>query len=168
MTDKIEIGAVAKPQGIKGELKIRLFCDGFDSVKNITEAEVDGKIYKVESFRFCSGEEAILKLVGLDDRNQAETMRRKEVFAHKNEIDVEEGRYFISDVLGCKLFLTSGKELGEIFDIISGNVDYYYVKTDEGTAVFPLIDGLLENVDIAAKKVTVNAKKFTEVVMYED
>lgn len=28
MTDKIEIGAVAKPQGIKGELKIRLFCDG--------------------------------------------------------------------------------------------------------------------------------------------
>lgn len=168
MTDKIEIGAVAKPQGIKGELKIRLFCDGFDSVKNITEAEVDGKVYKVESFRFCGGEEAILKLVGLDDRNQAETMRRKEVFAHKNEIDVEEGRYFISDVLGCKLFLTSGKELGEIFDIISGNVDYYYVKTDEGTAVFPLIDGLLECVDIAAKKVTVNAKKFTEVVMYED
>ena len=168
MTDKIEIGAVAKPQGIKGELKIRLFCDGFDSVKNITEAEIDGKVYKVESFRFCCGEEAILKLVGLDDRNQAETMRRKEVFAHKNEIDVEEGRYFISDVLGCKLFLTSGKELGEIFDIISGNVDYYYVKTDEGTAVFPLIDGLLESVDIAAKKVTVNAKKFTEVVMYED
>ena len=168
MTDKIEIGAVAKPQGIKGELKIRLFCDGFDSVKNITEAEVDGKVYKVESFRFCGGEEAILKLGGLDDRNQAETMRRKEVFAHKNEIDVEEGRYFISDVLGCKLFLTSGKELGEIFDIISGNVDYYYVKTDEGTAVFPLIDGLLESVDIAAKKVTVNAKKFTEVVMYED
>lgn len=122
----------------------------------------------MESFRFCGGEEAILKLVGLDDRNQAETMRRKEVFAHKNEIDVEEGRYFISDVLGCKLFLTSGKELGEIFDIISGNVDYYYVKTDEGTAVFPLIDGLLESVDIAAKKVTVNAKKFTEVVMYED
>lgn len=168
MTDKIEIGAVAKPQGIKGELKIRLFCDGFDSVKNITEAEIDGTVYKVESFCFAGGEEAILKLVGLDDRNQAETMRRKEVFAHKNEIDVEEGRYFISDVLGCKLFLTSGKELGEIFDIISGNVDYYYVKTDEGTAVFPLIDGLLESVDIAAKKVTVNAKKFTEVVMYED
>ena len=47
-------------------------------------------------------------------------------------------------------------------------MDYYYVKTDEGTAVFPLIDGLLESVDIAAKKVTVNAKKFTEVVMYED
>ena len=72
MTDKIEIGAVAKPQGIKGELKIRLFCDGFDSVKNITEAEVDGKVYKVESFRFCGGEEAILKLVGLDDRNDAQ------------------------------------------------------------------------------------------------
>ena len=166
--NKIEIGAVAKPQGIKGELKIRLFCDGFDSVKNITEAEIDGKVYAVESFRYSGGDEAILKLVGLSDRNQAELLRRKEVYADRSEIEVEEGRYFVSDVLGCKLFLSSGKELGEIFDIISGNVDYYYVKTSEGTAVFPLVDGVLENVDIAEKKVTVNAKRFTEVVMYED
>ena len=166
--NKIEIGAVAKPQGIKGELKIRLFCDGFGSVKNITEAEIDGKVYPVESFR-CSGEdEAILKLVGLNDRNQAELLRRKEVYADRSEIEVEEGRYFVSDVLGCKLFLSSGKELGEIFDIISGNVDYYYVKTSEGTAVFPLVDGVLESVDVTEKKVTVNAGRFTEVVMYED
>ena len=166
--NKIEIGAVAKPQGIKGELKIRLFCDGFDSVKDITEAEVGGRVYKVESFRYSGGEEAVLKLKGLDDRNQAELLRRKEVYAERSEIKVEEGRYFISDVLGCKLYLSSGKELGEIFDIISGNVDYYYVKTSEGTAVFPLIDGVLESVDITEKKLTVNAKKFTEVVMYED
>lgn len=166
--NKIEIGAVAKPQGIRGELKIRLFGDGFDTVKDITEAEVDGKVYKVESFRYSGGEEAIIKLKGLDDRNQAELLRRKEVYADRSEIKVEEGRYFVSDVLGCKLYLSSGKELGEIFDIISGNVDYYYVKTSEGTAVFPLIDGVLESVDITEKKVTVNAKKFTEVVMYED
>ncbi len=166
--NKIEIGAVAKPQGIKGELKIRLFCDGFESVKNITEAEIDGKVYAVESFRFSGGDEAILKLVGLNDRNQAELLRRKEVFADRSEIEVEEGRYFVSDVLGCKLFLSSGKELGEIFDIVSGNVDYYYVNTPEGTAVFPLVDGVLESVDIAEKKVTVNAGRFTEVVMYED
>lgn len=166
--NKIEIGAVAKPQGIKGELKIRLFGDGFNTVKDITEAEVDGKVYKVESFRYSGGEEAIIKLKGLDDRNQAELLRRKEVYADRSEIKVEEGRYFVSDVLGCKLYLSSGKELGEIFDIISGNVDYYYVKTSEGTAVFPLIDGVLESVDITEKKVTVNAKKFTEVVMYED
>ena len=90
------------------------------------------------------------------------------MYADRSEIEVEEGRYFVSDVLGCKLFLSSGKELGEIFDIISGNVDYYYVKTSEGTAVFPLVDGVLESVDVTEKKVTVNAGRFTEVVMYED
>ena len=42
--NKIEIGAVAKPQGIKGELKLRLFCDGFDSVKNVTKVELDGVV----------------------------------------------------------------------------------------------------------------------------
>lgn len=166
--NKIEIGAVAKPQGIKGELKLRLFCDGFDSVKNVTKVELDGVIYAVEDFHSSGADEAVIKLKGLDDRNKAELLRRKKVYADRSEIIVEEGRYFISDVLGCKLYLTSGKELGEIFDIVSGNVDYYYVKTNEGTAIFPLVDGVLESVDIAEKKVVVSAARFTEVVMYEN
>ena len=79
--NKIEIGAVAKPQGIKGELKLRLFCDGFDSVKNVTKVELDGVIYAVEDFHSSGADEAVIKLKGLDDRNKAELLRRKEVYA---------------------------------------------------------------------------------------
>ena len=39
--EKIEIGAVAKPQGIKGELKVRLFADDFDAVKDIKTVEIN-------------------------------------------------------------------------------------------------------------------------------
>ena len=88
--------------------------------------------------------------------------------ASREEVKVEEGRYFVSDVLGCSLVLTSGKTLGEIIDIASGNVDYYYVNTSEGTAVFPLLPDLLVSIDIEKRQVTVDAKRFTEVVMYEN
>ena len=168
MNDKIEIGAVAKPQGIKGELKIRLFADGFDSVKNITEVEINSTVYKVVHFRHAGGEEAILKVEGIDDRNFAETLRRCEVFAKRNEITVEEGRYFIADVIGADLYLDSGKKIGVITEIVSGNVDYYYLDTNEGVAVFPLLPDLLIDIDVENKKVTVKAKRFTEVVMYEN
>lgn len=168
MNDKIQFGAVAKPQGIKGELKIRLFADSFDSVKKITEVEINSVLYKVECFRKISDDEGILKLVGVDDRNFVETLRRCEVFADRSEISVPEGRYFISDVIGSDLYLDSGKKIGEIFDIVSGNVDYYYLNTVEGVAVFPLLPDLLVSIDIQNKKVTVKAKRFTEVVMYED
>ncbi len=164
----IEMGAVAKPQGIKGELKIRLFCDGFDSVKDIKTASIDGKEYEIEKFRSSGAEEAIVKFKGLDDRNQAELLRGKPMLAKREEIKVEEGRYFVSDVLGCSLVLSSGKVIGEIVDIISGNVDYYYVESSEGRAVFPLLPDLLISVDLENRKVEVDAKRFTEVVMYED
>lgn len=166
--NKIEIGAVAKPQGIKGELKIRLFADDFNSVKKITEVEINSVIYKVENFRKISDEEGILKLVGIDDRNFVETLRRAVVFADRAEIAVPKGRYFISDVIGSDLFLDSGKKIGVIEDIVSGNVDYYYVDTVEGKAVFPLVKDLLVEIDVENKKVTVKAKRFTEVIMYED
>ena len=145
---KIEIGAVAKPQGIKGELKVRLFADDFASVKDIRTVEINSIDYAVESFRSAGGEEAILKLAGVSDRNFAETLRQKEVYAYKNEINV--------------------KEMGEIHDIVSGNVDYYYVSTSEGEAVFPMLKSLLVEIDVENKKVVVNAEKFTEVVMYEN
>lgn len=165
---KIEIGAVAKPQGIKGELKIRLFADDFASVKNIKKVEINSVEYAVASFRSAGGEEAILKLDGIDDRNFAETLRMKEVYAERTEISVKKGNYFISDVLGCKLMLSSGKEIGEITEIVSGNVDYYYLSTAEGKAVFPMLKILNPIYDICGGTVTVNAESFTQVVMYEN
>ena len=165
---KIEIGAVAKPQGIKGELKIRLFADDFASVKNIKKVEINSVEYAVASFRSAGGEEAILKLDGIDDRNFAETLRMKEVYAERAEISVKKDNYFISDVLGCKLVLSSGKEIGEITEIVSGNVDYYYLSTAEGKAVFPMLKILNPIYDIGGGTVTVNAESFTQVVMYEN
>ena len=166
--NKIEIGAVAKPQGIKGELKIRLFADDFNSVKNISQVEINSVIYKVENFRKISDEEGILKLATVEDRNFVETLRRCVVFADRAEIVVPKGRYFISDVIGSDLYLDSGKKIGVIEDIVSGNVDYYYIDTVEGKAVFPLVKDLLVEIDVENKKVTVKAKRFTEVVMYEN
>lgn len=166
--EKIEIGAVAKPQGIKGELKVRLFADDFVAVKDIKTVEINSIDYTVASFRYAGGEEAVLKLVGVDDRNFVETLRQKEVFALRSEINVAEGNYFVSDVIGCTLYLSSGKEMGKIRDIVSGNVDYYYVDTAEGTAIFPMLKNLLVKIDVANNEVVVNAAAFTEVVMYED
>lgn len=166
--NKIEIGAVAKPQGIKGEIKLRLFADGFDSVKNIKKVEINSIEYDVAYIKSAGGQEAILKLVGVDDRNFAETLRRMEVYADRAQLSIAADCYFVSDVLGCVLCLDSGKELGEIYDIVGGNVDYYYVKTAEGNAVFPLLKDLNVKIDTTNRRVTVNAKRFTEVVMYEN
>ena len=162
--DIIEIGAVAKPQGVRGELKLKLFADGFGSVSGIKKVKIKDAEYEVESFRPFGADEAILKLKGLDDRNAAELLRRETVWAYRSDIRIPEGRFFVADVIGSTLFLDSGKEIGKIYDIVSGNVDYYYVTTSEGNAVFPLLKQLCAVIDPENKRVTVSAKRFTAVL----
>lgn len=167
MDDKILIGTILKPQGILGELKIKDLSDGFDSVCDIKTVEIDGSEYKVLNIRAFSNS-LFLSLSGIYDRNTAEAFRGKSVYAKRSEINKADDEFFIVDVLGCKLCLSSGKELGEILDISSAKVDIYTISTPEGKAVFPMLKELNPIFDIENKRVTVDCKRFTEVVMYED
>ncbi|MBQ9781803.1 MAG: 16S rRNA processing protein RimM, partial [Clostridia bacterium] len=79
--EKILIGTVLKPHGIKGELKIKYFADSFASIKNCKVVFIDGKEYKVTKLKLDSGDFAFLGLDGVIDRNMSELFRNKEVYA---------------------------------------------------------------------------------------
>ncbi len=164
--DKILIGQVLKPQGISGQIKISDYTDGFDAVKNISEVFLGEDKYKV--LAISSREGAIfLSLKGIADRNAAELLRGKDVYAYRDEIEKDKDNYFIVDIIGCKLYLSSGKEIGVILDVTTSNVDIFKVDTAEGIAYFPFLKKLNAVVDIVNKKITVDAARFTEVVLYE-
>lgn len=167
MNDKILIGIILKPQGILGEVKVKDLTMGFDAVKNIKSVFISGNEHKVLNLRSFGGA-LYLSLSGIYDRNIAESFRGKEIYALRKEIEVSEGEFFIVDVIGCSLRLSSGKILGEIIDIESSRYDIYKINTAEGVAVFPMLKELEPVYDLDNKVVTVNAKRFTEVVMYED
>lgn len=49
--DRLEIGEVLKPQGIRGEVKIRTFTDENVPVRGLKRLFIGGEEYKVLSFR---------------------------------------------------------------------------------------------------------------------
>ena len=63
--EKIEIGAVAKPQGIKGELKVRLFADDFAAVKDIKTVEIKPEDPDSLALLYIS---PVITLIGICDR----------------------------------------------------------------------------------------------------
>lgn len=157
------IGEILKPQGIRGEVKIKNFTDGFFAVKNLKEVIIDGVRYQVLKMREDKGVFALLK--GVADRNAAELLRGKQVYADKNEVVRKEGRFFISDVLGCSLFLSDGTRVGEITEILSGNVDIYYVENEGERRLFPLIKELNACFDVENCRVTVDKDVFMREVI---
>lgn len=165
--NEIIIGEILKPQGIRGELKMKNFTDGFFAIKGLKCVVIDGVRYQVLKMREDKG--AILLLKGIADRNAAETFRGKSVYAEKSEIARRENTYFISDVIGCAVLLSDGTYAGEITDILSAKVDIYYLSTPNGKAIFPLIKELEPVFDIENKTITVNKEIFMrEVTDFED
>ena len=164
--EKFHIGKVLKPQGINGQIKIADYTDGLSSVKNIKVVYLDNDEYKVLNLSAHDGA-LILALKGVADRNTAELLRGKEVYALRDEIEKDDDRFFIVDIIGCALYLSSGKHIGEIIDIKTTNVDIFVAQTQEGVCYFPFLKKLNYTVDIENKKITVDSKAFTEVVFYE-
>ncbi|MBP5177676.1 MAG: 16S rRNA processing protein RimM [Clostridia bacterium] len=163
---KILIGVVLRPQGINGEIKITDLTDGIDAVKGVKKVYIDDTSYGVQ--KISARDNCLyLFLRGVFDRNTAELLRGKQVFADREEIAKGEDSYFIEDVIGCTLHLTSGKTIGRIKNVYSSNVDIFEVDTDEGDASFPFVKKLCPVVDIEGKTVTVDATAFSQVVCYK-
>ena len=79
MQQTIVIGQVLKPQGVRGEVKVKPLLDDAADIKHIPRVTIAGKEYKVLSAR-CDASFAYLGLAGVADRDAAELLRGKPFF----------------------------------------------------------------------------------------
>jgi 16S rRNA processing protein RimM len=168
MKDKLFIATALKPQGIRGEIKIKIFLDNPDDIEEIENVSIDDVEYKVLSVRAIVGDTAFLSLKGVADRNAAETFRGKQIYAERSEIPaLPEGRYYIVDLLGCVVRDEKGEEIGMLSDAIPARTDIYTVDMQGKKVMFAGVEGVILSVDIAAKVMVVDRKKFEEVAVLD-
>lgn len=169
MKDTLVIGVVAKPQGVRGELKITPYTDDVNRFSTLKNVIIDGKTYSITKGRGC-GSFAIISILGVNDRNMAETFRGKEVSVlRKDGAELKEDSYYIVDIIGCKLIDDNGSLLGQIVDVTSAKTDIFTVKTvDDKIMRFPFLKDLLVEVDVESQKVIVKKARLMEVSVYEN
>jgi 16S rRNA processing protein RimM len=165
--ERLVIGEVLKPQGIRGEIKIKTFTDFPEDVKEFGVVYIDGKEYKILTFRVAPDGFAYLGLRGVPDRNAAELLRGKIIEGDRSDApELEEGQYYIVDVLGCACETEDGVFLGTVKDIANLSSEIYTLEKDGKNILFPAIKGVVLKVDIENKKVVVNGARFNEVAVY--
>lgn len=166
--EKLEVFEVVKPQGIKGELKVRILADSFLNVNKIKKL-YDGKNneYTVKLVKDAGGGFAFLSLDGVITRNDAELLRGVIYFADKCDIKKTKTSYFITDLIGLKV-ISNDAEIGKITDVLKANVDMFVIKTNDGkTAYIPFLKQLNPIVDLDGKTLTVDQDKLKDVIYYE-
>ena len=165
MTDTLTVGVVLRPQGIRGELKVKPYTDTAEDFAAFRRVFLDGEEYKVLSVR-TGGGAVFLGLRGVADRNAAELLRGKEVVIPRSEApEPEEGRYYVADLLGCDIVTEGGKVLGKLKDVRQASTDVYTLFDGSRDILFPVADGVVVAVDVENGTITVNEKRFYEVAV---
>lgn len=169
--DFIEIGAIVKPQGIKGELKVKPLADDISAIAEqktvFMEDKGQYKPYAVLHVR-TDKEFAYMLLQGISDRNEAEEVRNRLLFVKREALPLPEGMHYITDLIGMAVYGDSGNMLGMLKDVIvTGAADVYVVTNQKGGFMFPALKRVIQSVDIKQNKMTLDEKALSEVAVYE-
>lgn len=131
------LGEILRPHGIRGELKVRLLTDyperlaEMDSVFLGTDPEKESAVtYQVDHLRMHQGY-GLLKLAGIDDRDQADTLRQLYIMVRLDDaVPLEEGEYYLYQLIGLTAEDDTGVILGTVKEILeTGANDVYIVET---------------------------------------
>lgn len=162
MEEYFEIGQIVNTSGLKGVIKVKPFTDDITKFNNFKTIYIsikkELKEFKIEQVRF-SKNMVFLKLEGIDTIEEAENYRNLylKIKRDKDE-ELEEGSYYIVDIIGCKVYTDEQKELGKVDDVFStGSNDVYVVKDEESRQILlPAIKEVIKNIDIENKTITVH------------
>lgn len=158
----VPLAEVARPHGVRGELRLRVFNKDSDTLLNQDEVLVrlpDGEEHEVSVVKARWADDAILiKLHSVDDRDRAEELRGAQICVRREDFPgLEEGEFYAIDVVGAEVRLGDAR-IGEVVEIMNyPTVQAMRVRADDkqGDWEIPLSDAYVANVDTAARVVSI-------------
>ena len=170
----LAVGRILRPHGLRGEVRVEIHTDSperfalYEQVylapaqtnsgpSGLLSAASTTTPYGLESHRF-HGKWVLLKLAGIDDRTQAETLRDLWVWiAPEQAAPLEEGEVYLHDRLELQVVTDEGEALGQIVQIIeTGANPVYVVRGPRGELLLPDTDEVILDIDLDAQQVTVH------------
>jgi 16S rRNA processing protein RimM len=146
---RIALAAVAGAHGVKGELRLKLFSDGVDSLLGHETLYVGNAERRLLSVR-DSGKGAVARLEGVADRSAAEALRGFLVEIDRSALPpLEEGEYYHADLIGLPAEDRDGQAVGTVVAVENfGAGDLLEIEREGGRkSLIPFKDGIadLEN-----------------------
>lgn len=147
----LETGKIVATFGIKGEVKVQPWCDEpsflceFDTLyyKSGTPVEiVHSRVAK---------NIVVMKIKGVDTVEQAQKLRNRVLYLDRDDVELEEGCYFVQDLIGLRV---EDSATGEVYGTIkevseTGANDVYGVEFPDGDIKYiPAIPQVIDETDI--------------------
>lgn len=161
----VVLGRISGLFGVRGWVKVFSYTEPREAVLKY-KGLLLGRNGDWQSIKVAEGQRhgktVILRLEGVDDRDQAAALIGTEIGAMRSELpEPEDGHYYWLDLIGLKVVHRDGTELGTIKDMLeTGAHDVMVLKSEqegEQERLIPFVkDAVVINVDLHEKRVDVD------------
>ncbi len=148
----LECGKIVTTHGVLGEIKVQPWCDAPEELTGVATLYFDeGKTPLTVQRGRVHKNMALLKLKGIDNIEQAQMLRGKVLWAHREDIPLGEGEHFIQDLIGLTVVdADDGHPYGTLSDVSeTGANDVYHITFPDGSIrLAPVIPQVIIATDI--------------------
>ena len=148
----LEIGKIVAVQGLKGEVRVEPWCDSQEFLCEFDTLYFDKGNTPVEIEKSRPHKNIVLmKIQGIDTVEQAQNIRNKILYMDREDIELEEGFFFVQDLIGLSVIdADNGTSYGKLCEVtFTGANDVYHIKDSDGKIrLIPAIPDVVIDTDI--------------------
>lgn len=163
MKQYLEIGKVNNTHGLRGEIKMAMWCDNIDYIKQLKTVYLDDEGKKALTLLSARQQKnvAILKLAEVTDIDAAEQLKSKVLYCNRDDAVIDEGTHYLADIIGCYVVdVDTEEEYGKIVDVLNyGTSDIYDVESWGKHTLVPAIDDIVKEIDTEYQVVRIKPMK---------
>lgn len=156
--DVMVIGRVVGAFGLRGEAKVELLTDFPDRFNGLATVLVGRgrRPMAIEGVRPHRGG-LLLLLRGIESPEAVDALLGSELAVPRSEaVALEDGEYFLDDLLGCEVLAEDGTALGAVADVLrTGSNDVLVLGSGRSERLIPVIKDAIEQLDLHARCIRV-------------
>ncbi len=112
--NRVTLAAIAGAHGIGGEVRLKLFAEGVESLKRHRVLQAGERSLTLKSVK-AGGKGAIARFAEIGDRGAAEGLRGTLLTVSRDALPpLAEGEYYHADLIGLSCFDAGGAALGTV------------------------------------------------------
>lgn len=160
------VGKIVSTHGVRGEVKMDIYSDRPEEIPRLRRIYLnDDPTPRAIGQPRGTERQVILKIGGVESRDEAEALRGSVVRVKGNQLSPrEEGSFYHYQILGLRVLLEDGTDIGTVQEILeTGEVDVYVVRDERGSEqLFPALADVVLDINPG------NGTMLVRQLIYED
>ena len=157
--NRIVIGKLGAPHGIRGELRVIPLTDFPERFENLKQVYVEDALLDIESVKYHK-QFVIIKFKQCPVREEAARLTGMLIYIDKKDaVPLEEGEYYTFDIIGLEVFDVDGNTLGNVTEVLKTGSNDVYVVSQKGQAkqlLVPALKAVVREIDIEKGRMVVD------------